>query len=185
MLQRLKESLRSSPVVCFGGYDYFIHPITDGIPRMDPELLNEIVDRVCEIADLKCDLIVGAEAMAIPLLTALTLRTGVPYNVVRKRRYGLPDEVSVRQVTGYSDKDLYINGVAQGEKVVIVDDVISTGGTLRALARALRSVGAEISDVVIIVEKIADKAAVERELDLRIKTLVKVRVEGGRVIVLS
>jgi adenine phosphoribosyltransferase len=185
MLERLKESLESCPVVKMGDYDYFIHPITDGIPLMRPEMLEEILIEICELCDFQCDLIVGAEAMAIPLIVPLSLRTGVPYNVVRKRRYGLPGEVSVRQVTGYSCNDLYINGIERGQKVVVLDDVISTGGTLRALIKTLKEMGVEIVDVIVVVEKTDQREVLERELGVRIRSLVKVRVQEGRVKVIT
>jgi len=185
MLESLKKSLESCPVVKMGDYDYFIHPVTDGIPRMRPEMLEEILSEICGICDFRCDLIVGAEAMAIPLIVPLSLRTGVPYNVVRKRRYGLPGEVSVRQVTGYSCSDLYINGIERGQKVVVLDDVISTGGTLKALIKTLKGMGVEIVDVIVVVEKTDQREVLERELGVRIRSLVKVRVQEGRVQVVT
>lgn len=185
MLEKLRESLKDSPVVRFGEYDYFVHPVTDGIPFMEPGLLGEVIDHICSICDFDCDLIVGAEAMAIPLMAPLSLRTGIPYNIIRKRRYGLPGEVSVKQVTGYSKLDLYINGISNGDRVVIVDDVISTGGTLRALVTALRGIGAEIEDIIVVVEKTDRKKALEEELDVGIKTLVRIEVRDGKVILLS
>ena len=36
MLDRFKASLENATIINVGGYDYFIHPITDGIPRLDP-----------------------------------------------------------------------------------------------------------------------------------------------------
>jgi adenine phosphoribosyltransferase len=123
--------------------------------------------------------------MAIPLMVPLSLRTGIPYNVVRKRKYGLPGEVSVRQTTGYSEKDLYINGLKKGDRVVIVDDVISTGGTLRAIVKALQSMGVSIVDIIIVVQKTDQLERMEAELGVRIKTLVKVEVRDGKVRVLT
>lgn len=184
MLERLKESLERSDIVRFGEYQYFVHPITDGIPAMDPKILEEVLDRMQEVGCMDCDLIIGAEAMAIPLMVPLSLRTGIPYNVVRKRKYGLPGEVSVRQTTGYSEKDLYINGLKKGDRVVIVDDVISTGGTLRAIVKALQSMGVTIVDIIIVVQKTDQLKRMEAELGVRIKTLVKVEVRDGKVRVL-
>lgn len=185
MLERLKDSLERSEIVRFGEYQYFVHPITDGIPAMDPKILEEVLDRMQEVGCMDCDLIIGAEAMAIPLMVPLSLRTGIPYNVVRKRKYGLPGEVSVRQTTGYSEKDLYINGLKKGDRVVIVDDVISTGGTLRAIVKALQSMGVSIVDIIIVVQKTDHLERMEAELGVRIKTLVKVEVRDGKVRVLT
>ena len=184
MLERLKRSLEASAVVKLGDYDYFVNPLTDGIPRMDPRVLAETLDAIKEVGDFHCDLIIAPEAMGLPLAVPLSLELGIPYTVVRKRRYGLPGEVEISQQTGYSRKEMYINGISPGERVVLVDDVLSTGGTLKALVQGLRSIGAEIVDVIVVVEK-GDKGPLERELGVRIKTLVKVEVHEGRVTVLT
>ena len=181
MLQRLRRSLEESPVVRMGDYDYFVNPITDGIPAMDPGVLQEVVDRILEVGDFDCDLITAPEAMGIPLAVPLSLRTGISYNVVRKRRYGLPGEVSLKQTTGYSRTDMFINGIGKGDRVVIVDDVISTGGTISALVRAFQTMGVQIVDIIVVVEKGDRKAWLERELGVKIKTLVKVEMHEGRV----
>ncbi|MCG7843862.1 MAG: hypoxanthine/guanine phosphoribosyltransferase [Methanomassiliicoccales archaeon] len=185
MLERLKASLERSEVVRFGEYQYFVHPITDGIPAMDPQVLDEVLDRIYDIADLQCDLIVGAEAMAIPLIVPLSLMTGIPYNVVRKRKYGLSGEVSVRQTTGYSEKELFINGLKEGDRVIIVDDVISTGGTLKAIVLALRSMGVTVVDIIVVVQKTDRLEQLEKEIGQCIKTLVRVEVKDGKVCVLT
>ncbi len=185
MLERLKRSLEESPIVVIGDYEYFVNPITDGIPRMDPKVLQDVVDRILEIGDFDCDLIVAPEAMGIPLAVPLSLSTGIPYNVVRKRRYGLPGEVSLQQTTGYSRTDMFINGISEGDRVVIVDDVISTGGTIAAMVKALQGMGVHIVDIIVVVEKGDRRPALERELGVTIKTLVKVEVRQGRTRVIT
>jgi len=183
MHERLKESLRTAPVVDFGGYQYFVHPVTDGVPELNKELLEEIIDGVIGIADLDCDKILTPEAMGIPIASALTLRTGIPFCIIRKKKYKLPGEVEVLQKTGYSKGALYINGLRKGDRVVIVDDVLSTGGTMRAIVTTLRKMGVVINDIVVVVEKGGVKPALERELGLKIKSLVKVDVRDGKVII--
>jgi adenine phosphoribosyltransferase len=179
---RLKRCLEESPVVTMGNYDYIVCPVTDGIPSMDPKVLEEIIERIMDVSDLDCDLIVAPEAMGIPLAVSLSLRTGIPYNIVRKRQYGLPGEVSVCQITGYSKCQMYINGLKAGDRVVIVDDIVSTGGTLTALVRALRSMGVEVVEVIAVIEKGAGKERLEKEMALRIITLIKADVVNGRVV---
>ncbi|UCE37150.1 MAG: purine phosphoribosyltransferase family protein [Thermoplasmata archaeon] len=183
MLDRLRKSLENCPIVKKGDYDYFVHPITDGIPKMEPELLEDVTSEIIEIGNMDCDKIVAAEAMAIPLGVALSLKIGKPYVVIRKRQYGLPGEVSVEQVTGYSKSNMYVNGIYKGDKVLIVDDVLSTGGTLRASVGALRSIGAQIVDTVIVFNKHKNKKELEDELKMEIKTLLDVDVVNGRVVV--
>jgi len=182
-LERLRASLAGSPVVKFGDYDYFVHPITDGIPLGDPKVLEEAADGLARLADwTRCDKIVTAESMGFPLAAVLSIKTGKPYVFIRKRQYGLPGEVSLKQTTGYSKTDMFINNVHRGDRVVFVDDVISTGGTLAAIVKALRTIGAEVADVLIVFEKTRERPRMEKELGVRIKTLLSVDVVEGKLV---
>ena len=182
-LEILKASLVDSAIVKRGDYDYIVNPITDGIPQVDPRMLKEVTDAIVEIGNFDCDVIVTIEALGIPLATAVSMRVGKPFNVVRKKMYGLPGEVNLSQVTGYSKSALFINGIKAGDRVVIVDDVVSTGGTLWALVEALKSMQVKIVDILIVIEKTDKKHEIERKLGQQIKTLVKVEVVDGKVVV--
>ena len=46
------------------------------------------------------------------------------------------------QKTGYGGAELHLNAPVEGRRVTIIDDVLSTGGTLRAMCSALRAAGA-------------------------------------------
>jgi adenine phosphoribosyltransferase len=183
MLENLKESLLNAPIVKKKEYNYFVHPITDGVPLVEPSLIEEVVEVISKYINLDIDKIVCIEAMGIPIATALSLKTGIPFVVVRKRTYGLEGEVDVHQITGYSEGELYINGIKRGERVVLVDDVVSTGGTLTAVINALKSIGAEIIDVIVVIEKGEGKSIVERKARIKIKSLLKVNVKDNKVVI--
>lgn len=181
MGELLRNSALACPVVKKGAYDYFVHPLTDGVPQIDPALLEEVVGEFLAMGDFRADKIITAEAMGIPLGTALSLRTGLPLAVIRKRSYGLPGEASVTQMTGYSANQLFINGVKRGDRLVFVDDVVSTGGTLSASLEALTKLGAEIVDVLVIFEKGPGKKRVQERFGIAIKSLLRVEVRDGKV----
>ncbi len=182
-LGKLRESFLNSPVIDINGYHYFINPITDGIPLMERELLEEVVNGLIGITDLDCDRILAPEAMGIPLATGITLRTGVPFSVIRKRRYGLPGEISLDQTTGYSRSPMYIDGVSEGERVVILDDVVSTGGTLAAVIDALRSNGIVVVGVSVVYNKSDDIHAIEESLGVPVRSLLSIGVVDGRPVI--
>ncbi|MFW6040386.1 MAG: hypoxanthine/guanine phosphoribosyltransferase [Thermoplasmatota archaeon] len=181
MLERLKESVKESPVVDMGDYHYFIHPLTDGLPIVEPELVEEVVEKIIDIADLDCDYILTAQSMGFPLAAVLSMKTSIPYKFIRKRRYGLENEIPVYQETGYSESEMYINFVNKGDRVVFIDDVISTGGTLKAIVKSLQSLGVEFVDVVIIFEKVGSKEELEKELGIQVKTLLKLNMDGANI----
>jgi adenine phosphoribosyltransferase len=154
MYPLLTESLINSPIVKKGEYNYFVHPITDGIPSISPALLREITNGMIRLMNLNnISYVVTAEAMGIPIGTSLSLMTDIPLNVIRKRRYNLPGECDLSQVTGYSKGEMFINGIKQGDRIVIVDDVISTGGTINSIISALTGIGAEIIDICFVIKK--------------------------------
>jgi len=186
-MNRLRESLRNAPVIWKGDYPYFIHPITDGVPRLDPMVLKAVTD-LCEKAiDWNgVDLILGIEAMGLPLTAPLSVRTGIPLIIARKRSYGLEGEVTIGQETGYSKGEMFLNDMKPGEKVVIVDDVLSTGGTLKAVLEGVRRTGAKVTHIIAVVEKGPGLALLQAEYpEVAIESLVRLEMDGARIVLLD
>ncbi|QCC59144.1 hypoxanthine/guanine phosphoribosyltransferase [Natrinema thermotolerans] len=180
-MNRLLESLDDAPIIDKDGYEYLVHPISNGVPQLDPALLREVVVEVMRTADLDVDKIVAPEAMGIHLATALSLQADVPLVVIRKRAYGLDGEVSLHQETGYSESEMYINDVEADDRVLIVDDMLSTGGTLAAICTALDDIGADIVDIVVVLRKVGDSALDDTKFDAT--SLLDITVEDGEVTV--
>ena len=179
----LQDSLRGAPIIWKGDYPYFIHPISDGIPRMDADVLRATRDLIVDSIDWsEVDLIVTVEAMGLPLLAAVGDATGKPTVVIRKRSYGMEGEVKVDVATGYSQSIVYINDIKPGERIVIVDDVISTGGTLEPLLEQLESMGVILHDVVVAIEKGEGRERLNRERpDWPLRSLVRIDIIDGKV----
>ncbi|MBQ8179684.1 MAG: adenine phosphoribosyltransferase [Candidatus Methanomethylophilaceae archaeon] len=181
---RLEGCFESSPVVRIGEYAYFVNPISDGVPHMDPDLLEEVVEGLIGISEEEFDMILAPEAMGIPLATGVSLRSGIPFSVIRKRQYGLPGEINVDQRTGYSKSSMFINGLSPGDRVMIVDDVVSTGGTLRSIVDTLVSNGITVSCVSVVFDKSDDIDAIGRSLGVPLRALIRVAVLDGRPVVI-
>ena len=179
----LQNSLRGAPIIWKGDYPYFIHPISDGIPRMDPDVLRATRDFIISMVDWsKIDLIVSVEAMGLPLLAAVGEASGKPTVVIRKRSYGMEGEVEVNVSTGYSKSTTYINDIKPGERILIVDDVISTGGTLEPILETIEGMGAKLQDIIIAIEKGEgrERLSVEKP-EWPIRTLARIEIVDGRV----
>jgi len=184
-LEHLKKSLYEAPIVKKGDYDYVIHPITDGVPYISSELLKEVSDEMKKHIKRygKVDRIVTMEAMGIPLASALSLDMGIPFTIIRKREYGLPGEVSVEQVTGYSKSKLYVNGLHKGDTIVIVDDVLSTGGTLRAVLSVLKKMSVKVKGVFIAINKGSHIEEISKEFNVPIISIITINVVNGAVVI--
>ena len=185
MLEEVIKSLEASPIVKKGEYNYFVNPISDGVPAMDPIMLRELALVVHKYANLDIDKIVAVEAMGIHLATALSLATDIPFVVIRKRQYGLPGEKEVYQKTGYGSSNLYVNDLHEGEKILLIDDVVSTGGTLVALIKTLQDMGLDLKSVVAIIDKGEGKEIVKKETGIDVLSIVKLDVIDGKVVIES
>lgn len=111
------------------------------------EAAAEALERLMPAADA----FVTPEAKSVPLAHALSVRTGLPYIVARKTQkpymVGAVRKTVVSITTG-KPQDLFIDGTdvprLKGKRVVILDDVVSTGGTLRGLSELLHDIGATV-----------------------------------------
>ena len=176
----LEKAYLESKVVMKGDYPYFVNPISDGNPAITKELLDEITDLIVENVDLDCDVFLAPEAMAIPYGAALTIRTGIPFQIIRKRGYGLPGEITIEQRTGYGGSTMHLNSIEKGTKAILIDDVISTGGTLVATVKTLREAGIIVDKAVIILNKSEDISALAEKAGIEIFTLIDVEVRDGK-----
>ncbi|MCK4269045.1 MAG: adenine phosphoribosyltransferase, partial [Methanogenium sp.] len=114
MFDKLIKSFETCPIVKRGEYNYFIHPISDGVPLIESALLREVAALMLKVLNLDgVNKIVVTEAMGIHIGVALSLITDIPLTIVRKRCYDLPGEIALHQTTGYSKGELYMNGITE------------------------------------------------------------------------
>lgn len=112
----------------------------------DPVLLRRIVDRMAALIPEGTELLGGLELGGIPLAALLSVQTGLPTVFVRKRAktYGM-----MRIVEGQE---------TFGRNVLLVDDLITSGGATRDAAIALRAEGATVRAVVCAVDRTTPEA---------------------------
>ena len=117
----------------------------------DTKLTEAAADELAAKLPEGVDVLVTPEVKAIPLAHAISVRTGIPYVVARKtEKPYMVNAVSktVLSITTGKPQDLVIDGSnldqLKNKRVAIVDDVVSTGGTLTGLSELLQEIGAEV-----------------------------------------
>ena len=118
----------------------------------DTELVEAAAaDLAARLAGIGYDLLVTAEAKSIPLIHALSVRTHRPYVVLRKsyKPYmGDTIQAETLSITTGAPQTLYLDEkdheLVKHKRVVLVDDVISTGSTLQGMRLVLSKAGAEV-----------------------------------------
>ncbi len=189
-LETIREDLRKATVVRIpspqGHYDYVVNPLSSGVPEIPTEALWGCAFEVARVSNVKrSNKIIAPEAMGIQIATALSLVTGIPMLIIRKKSYLLPTEIKIVKRTGYSEDIMYANGVGPGDTVLLVDSIIATGGTYAAIIKELVSHGIALADAVAVIERaeLGGVDRVERETGVVVKTLIKLRLEHGRPII--
>lgn len=117
----------------------------------DTELVEACADELAKkLENVDYDVMVTAESKSIPIAHALSVRTKKPYVVFRKnyKSYmGNAIRSTSNSITTQSDQTLILDEkdipLIKGAKVLIVDDVISTGSTLHAMESLLEQAGAQ------------------------------------------
>ena len=120
----------------------------------DGTLFAAVVDALaCGCRDA-VDRVAGVEARGFPLAAALAFSLGVGFAPVRKQGK-LPAERIAESYAleyGRSTLELHVDACRAGERVLLVDDLIATGGTLGAAARLVGRLGARVVECVAIVD---------------------------------
>ncbi|MER5492047.1 phosphoribosyltransferase family protein [Streptomyces sp. NPDC002490] len=106
-----------------------------------PQLLHDVADAMAALVPEGAEVLAGIELGGVPLVIALSAVTGLPAAFLRRlsKRYG-----SKRQIEGPD---------VTGRRVVLVDDVVRSGGQLLAMTRILRVAGAPVAHALCVLER--------------------------------
>lgn len=106
-----------------------------------PELLNEITNHLIKIIPEDFDILAGLETGGIPIATALSLKLGKAQVFVRKK------------AKEYGTKKLAEGININGKKVLVVEDVVTSGGQIIKSVEDLRNEGAIIDTAICIIDR--------------------------------
>ena len=120
----------------------------------DPTSLRDTVDRLAEWAEPRSpDIILGAEARGFITGGALAYKLGCGFVAARK-----PGKLPWQTVTARYDLEygsdaleLHADAITEGQRVLIHDDVLATGGTARAKCELVEQLGGEVVGVAFII----------------------------------
>jgi adenine phosphoribosyltransferase len=165
-------------------FEFFPTSITDNIPPLQPAVSHAI----CLLSRFHLEhldeatLGVGEEDRGAMIISDILLSHDLPRTLARWTPTGAPGEVKIPLSNEYiqeGDTQIFLNGVRPHDRVIVVDDLISTGGTLVALIEAVRMAGASILEVLTIGEKTENggRAFLQARTGLGIKTMLATSLE--------
>ncbi|MFN4985814.1 MAG: orotate phosphoribosyltransferase [Ignavibacteria bacterium] len=107
----------------------------------DPKLLKAIAEHMAPMVPKGTEYLAGLEMGGLAIVTALSLETGIPAVFVRKK------------AKDYGTCKLAEGPPIEGKKLLIVEDVITSGGQVIISGNDLKSIGAIVSQVVCVIDR--------------------------------
>jgi uridine monophosphate synthetase len=142
----------------------------------DPAVLREVAHAMVEhTRGLRFDRLAGLPYAGLPIAVAMSLESGVPLIYPRK------------ESKGYGTQRLIEGNYEAGERVLVVDDVVTSGGAKIEAIAPLRQAGLVAEDVLVLVDRSTDRGAALRAHGLtlhsvaRIEDLLQALRDGGRI----
>jgi orotate phosphoribosyltransferase len=123
----------------------------------DPEMLLDITRMMVPLIPSDAEALAGLEMGGIPIATMLSQHTGLPTLFVRK------------EAKAYGTCKLAEGGDVTGRKLVIIEDVVTSGGQILLSSKELHQLGAELSTVLCVIDREAGGAdnLAKENLELR------------------
>jgi orotate phosphoribosyltransferase len=122
----------------------------------DPALLDAIAEAMVPLVPPDTEVLAGLEMGGIPVVTALGRHTGLPCAFVRKA------------AKGYGTRRLAEGAEIAGRRILVVEDVVTSGGQIVESTRELRALGADVRTALCVIDRDQGgrEALAEARLDL-------------------
>ena len=164
--QQLIQGLKDCGAIKFGRFVLTSGAISDYYidikkASTDPHMLRLIAQEMSSWTR-GYDMLAGMELGAVPLVVALALETGLPYAIIRKekREHGTGKQIEGPDVTGH--------------KVLLIEDVTTSGGSVVKSIQILRACNADVPQVLTVVDREAGARAEMEKLNVTFTPLVSV-----------
>jgi orotate phosphoribosyltransferase len=127
----------------------------------DPVLLRDIAEAMIPLVPDGIDALAGLELGGVPIATALSLATGIPARFVRK------------EAKTYGTCLLAEGGDIEGLRLLVVEDVVSTGGQVLMSTKDLRDRGAKVDTVLCVIDRRPADSDVFAKDDLELRSVFR------------
>ncbi|MDE6639965.1 MAG: adenine phosphoribosyltransferase [Acetatifactor sp.] len=140
----------------------------------DAEGLRLAIDTMQEkIQDIDYDVVVGPESRGFIFGTPIAYNNGKPFVPIRKAGKLPRETVSISYDLEYGQAtiEMHRDSIKPGQKVLIVDDLIATGGTTEAMIKLIEGLGGKVVGIVVLIE-LAGLKGREKLNDYRLESAI-------------
>lgn len=142
----------------------------------EPEVLKEMIDYMCEqFKDTKIDYIAGIESRGFIFGMPMAYKLNAGFVPIRKPNKLPAATLSEEYALEYgTDKiEIHADAIEEGANVLIVDDLLATGGTAEAACKLIKKTGGNLVGIAFLIELEALKGREKFDKDLKIVSMLK------------
>lgn len=142
----------------------------------DAEAFHEAISAMIEkVRDLDIDVVVGAESRGFIIGAPLAYALGCAFVPVRKKGRLPYDSIEVDYSLEYGTNtlEMHVDAIKKGQKVLIVDDLLATGGTALANCQLVEKLGGEVQSLLFFIE-LSKLGGRDKIKDYRIDSIVTI-----------
>lgn len=170
------DAFHNRPLVFVKDRNYIVTPLTDHEPGTPFELLEDTVRELSRLTDFSlADKILGEEDRGGFLAALMAYEHKKPLGMVKWNPNGLAGQQAVSFRNAYTEGTMYINGINSGDKVILVEDMVDSGGTIIGMIQLLAKIDVQLLDVIVIAEKQEFEGIkrIKEETGVDVKALLK------------
>ena len=164
-----------------------VNELTDQLPAVRPHVLRAASRLLLMSRSIPrtVNKVLSEEDKGAILAGLFAQQAGLPLAMARHNvTYEIPGSLIVKLSMEYMDGQLTVNGLENGDRLILIDDTLASGGTMVALIEAARHAGCQVDDVRVVVEKLGYGGR-ERlmEIGIEVRAGIGIRIDNGIVLV--
>ena len=175
-MKELISAFNNQPLVWVKDRNFLVNPLLDHMPTTTFDLLEDTIKSLSQLTDFsKANKLVGEEDRGGFLVALMAYYHKLSFGMVKWNPNGLNGHISVDFRNAYTEGKMYLSGVEKGDRIILVEDLVDSGGSIIAMIELLRKCEVEIIDVIVIAEKEEYKGIerIKKETGIDIKHLLK------------
>jgi adenine/guanine phosphoribosyltransferase-like PRPP-binding protein len=180
-MKELIKCFHNKSIVKLRRTNYIVNPITDHYPETNYDLIKDIVKELSKLTDFsKANKIVGEEDRGGYIAGFMALKKKKALAMVKWNPIGIEGEIKINFRNSYTNGKMYLHGVKKGDKIILVEDLIDSGGTIIAMIKLLRKAKINIIDVICVGTKkeTGGLERIKKETGVDVKYLIKFSCKG-------
>lgn len=182
-MEEIIKAFDNQPIKRIKKTNYAITPLLDHEPETSYELMNDVVEELSRLTDFsQADKIVGEEDRGGFIAALVAYKNKKSLGMVKWFPVDLENRVHVNFRNAYTQGKMYLYGVHKGDRIILVEDMTDSGGTIVAMIELLKKIGAIVVDVVVVAEKeeLGGIQRIKNETGINVKYIIKFNCTGNK-----